>query len=354
MAKKYIWVVIALIIIGGGYYWYQKTHPASKPIQYITAAAEKGTLAVSVSGSGQVEAISQVDLKPVVAGDAIDVINVYVKNDQTVKKGDLIALLDPEDAQKAVRNAEVDLASAKNKYTQVKKDDTSDKYDKKSQKLAVEQKENTLADAKAKLSDYYVRAPFGGVVTALSVNPGDSVSRSDVLASVITNDVHAKVVLNEIDAIRVRIGDKATLKFDALPETGITGKVTKIDTIGTVSQGVVTYNAEIFLDTQNNLLKPGMSVSASVISDTKSDVLMVPVSAVKSDANGSYVEVLNGGTTPQRKNVQVGASNSEFTEISGDIKADDKVVTQTIDPNATTTSSSAGGGLGGGAFRALH
>lgn len=351
--KLYLIIIVVLLIIGGGYYWYSKSRSTSKEIQYVTAAAEKGMLTVSVSGSGQVGAVSQVDLKPVVAGDAINVINVYAKNDQAVKKGDLIALLDPKDAQRVVRNAELDLKSAKNKYTQTKKDDTSDKYDKRSQKLAVEQKENTLADARAKLSDYYVRAPFDGVVTALSVNPGDSVSRSDILASVITSDVHAKVVVNEIDAVRVKIGDKATLKFDALPETSITGKITKIDTIGTVSQGVVTYNAEISFDIQNNLLKSGMSVSASIITDTKSDVLMVPVSAVKSDVSGNYVEILSG-TTPQRKNVQVGASNSEFTEISGDIKVGDKVVIQTIDPNAVTTPSSSNGGFGGGALRALH
>lgn len=348
----------AVLIIIGGYYWYSNYNQSAAPVRYITAAVEKGTLAVSVTGSGQTEAVSQVDLKPVAAGDAIDVIEVYVKNDQTVKKNDLIALLDPEDAQKAVRDAELSLRSAEIKMKQTKKlndnQTEDDRLVRQTQEISVAQSANRLADAKEQLQDYYIRAPFDGIVTGLSISAGDSVSRSDILASVITSDVRAKAVLNEIDAPRVKTGDKAMLNFDALPDTTISGQVTKIDTIGTVSQGVVSYSAEISLDTQNNFLKPGMSVSAAIITDIKTDVLLVPLGAVKSDESGNYVEILNG-TTPQRKNVEVGAANNEFTEISGDIKVGDKVVTQTIDPNAAATTSSGSGGFGGGgAFRALR
>jgi HlyD family secretion protein len=340
--KKSYLMIVALVIIGGGYYWYSQSKNGSDQVRYITAVAEKGTLSVSVTGSGQAEAVSQVDLKPVVAGDAIDVVNVYVKNDQEVKKGDLVALLDPEDAQNAVRNAELDLESAENRYKQVKEnyeDDEADKYDKKSQAIIVEQKKNALSDAKKNLSDYYIRAPFDGIVTGLSVSSGDSVSRSDVLASVITEEIQAKVSLNEVDAVRVKVGDTAELAFDALPDLKVSGKVIKIDTIGTLSQGVAAYNAEISLDSQPELLKPGMNVSVNIITDVKEGAVIIPSGAVKTENSKSYVEILKSGVA-ERKTVEVGASNDTQTEILNGLNASDKVVTQTIGASASGSTSS--------------
>jgi RND family efflux transporter MFP subunit len=348
MKKKYI-AVIAIAVIGGGYFWYSKTHSAIQPVEYRTATVEKGNLIVSISASGQAEAVSQVDLKPVVAGDAIEVMNVYVKNDQLVKKNDLIALLDSKDAQKSVRNAELSLDSAKNKYVQAKRDfdhNTINRLSLDSQEVAYEQSKNSLADAKEKLADYSIRAPFDGIVTGLSVNAGDSVSRSDVLASVITQDVHATVSINEIDASQVKVDNKAIIKIGALGDATLTGKVTKIDTIGQTAQNVVSYNAEISFDEQNELLKPGMSVSASIITEVKQDVVIVPNGAVKSQNGSSYVEVMkDGATVPQQVPVEIGLANNTDTEIVSGLKVGDKVVTQTINPNATSTTTTGGSGV---------
>ncbi|MFA7208827.1 MAG: efflux RND transporter periplasmic adaptor subunit [Parcubacteria group bacterium] len=354
--KHYLWILGALVIAGGSYYWYVKTHPQTEAAQYKTATVEKGSLISSVSGSGQAEAVSQVDLKPVVAGDAIDVINVYVKNEQPVKKGELIALLDNEDAQKTVRNAKLNLESAKAKYTQAKRDFDHESINRLSldgQRVSLEQSRNSLADAQEKLNDYYIRAPFDGIVTGLSVEAGDSVSRSDVLASVITRDVQANVSINEIDAAQVKVGNKVIVKISALSDATIAGKVTKIDTIGQISQNVVSYDAVISLDNQNELLKPGMSVSASVIIGVKQDVITVPNSAIKTQNGSSYVEVLNSGTTPQQVPVETGLANNSDTEIISGLAEGDKVVTQTVNPSATGTAATGGSssvrlpGLGG-------
>jgi multidrug efflux pump subunit AcrA (membrane-fusion protein) len=82
-----------------------------------------------------------------------------------------------------------------------------------------------------------------------------------------------------------------------------------------------------------------MSVSSSIITDVKQNVLTVPSSAVKSQGGNTYVEVLNGAT-PEQKNVVVGASNSTDTEIVSGINAGDKVVTQTINASASTSTTS--------------
>jgi RND family efflux transporter MFP subunit len=356
MNRKYI-AVIAIVVIGVGYYWYSATHPSVQPVQYKTATVEKGSLIISVAGSGQAEAVNQVDLKPVAAGDAINVMQVYVKNDQAVKKNDLIATLDSADAQKTVRNAMLSLESAKAKYTQAERDYKSDKINKLSlsgQEVSLNQSKNSLADAKEKLNDYSIRAPFDGIVTGLSVGAGDSVSRADILASVITKDVHATVSINEIDAAQVKVGNKATIKIGALADTTITGKVTKIDTIGKTVQNVVSYNAEISFDEQNELLKPGMSVSAAIITEVKQDIITVPNGAIKSQSGSSFVQVLNNGTAPQQVSVETGLANNTDTEIISGLNVGDKVVTQTINPSATSTTTTSGSsgvrlpGLSGG------
>ncbi|MFZ2193182.1 MAG: efflux RND transporter periplasmic adaptor subunit [Candidatus Moraniibacteriota bacterium] len=354
--KHYILIIITLAIIGGGYYWYSQSKTKTTAVQYKTEVAEKGMLIVTVTGTGQLEAKTQVDLKPVVAGDAIDVKNVYVKNDQLVKKGDMIALLDTEDAQKSVRNAELDLDVTKNKYIQSKRDydkELINKLSLETQKIAVDQKENSLADAKEKLQDYSIRAPFDGIVTGLSVEAGDSVSRTDILASVITKNIVAKISLNEVDAVGVKVDDKVTLKIDALADVDFTGKVSKIDTIGTVSQSVTSYGAEIELDNQNELLKPGMNVSASIAINSKSDVILIPSGAIKNQGRESYVEVLKNESNPEKIKVKVGLTNSTEAEIISGINIGDKIVTQTIDTSKKSTTSSQSNnlripGVGGG------
>jgi len=226
-----------------------------------------------------------------------------------------------------------------------------------SKELSLEQKENDLADAKEKLTDYSIRAPFDGVIAKIDIKKGDSISSADTIATLITNQKIAEISLNEIDAAEVKVGQKATLTFDALLDLSITGKVSEIDIIGTVSQGVVSYNVKIVLDTQNENVKPGMSVTADIITDIKQDVLVAPNNAIKSQGNSKYVELVensgnakqqllsnnNSGITlpilPKQQSVETGLSDDSYTEIVSGLKEGDIVVTSTINPGQTQTSS---------------
>lgn len=244
----------------------------------------------------------------------------------------------------------------------------TDPLDIQSQEFSVKQKENALADAKDKLADYSVRAPFNGTVAKILVKKGDSISSGAVVATLITTQRVAEISLNEVDVARVKVGQKATLTFDAVPDLNITGQVAEIDAIGTVSQGVVSYNVKITFDTQDERVKPSMSVSADIIIEAKVDVLIVPNSAVKSQGNSRFVEVpadrpslLPAGrqdseatsnslpqdvltaasgvvlsVPPRRQPVEIGIENDESTEIVSGLKEKDIVVTNTINPNAKT------------------
>ena len=236
--------------------------------------------------------------------------------------------------------------------------DGTDALDIRSLQITIDQRKNALADAKDKLADYSVRAPFDGVIAAADAKKGDTASSGTIIATLLANQQVADVSLNEIDAAKIKVGQKATLAFDAIEDLIITGEVSSIDLIGTVSQGVVSYNVKIVFDTQDERIKSGMSVTAAIITNTKVDVLAVPNAAVKSQGTQSYVQVLVNGQ-PERKTVTTGVANDNETEIVSGINEGDEVVTQTIttsgaassNTNTARSATSAIPGLGGGSTR---
>ena len=217
----------------------------------------------------------------------------------------------------------------------------TDPLDIKAQQLSITQRQNALYDAQNTYADYFVRAPFDGVVAAINVKRGDTTGSTSAV-TMITQQKIADISLNEVDVAKIKVGQKATLTFDALPDLTITGDVASIDTLGTITQSVVTYNVKISFDTQDVRVKPGMSVSTAIITDVKQDVVMVPNSAVK---NNTVQIMVNG--KPETKNVEVGIANDTMTEIISGVAENDNAVTQTITGTTTTTptTSGAGGGI---------
>lgn len=251
----------------------------------------------------------------------------------------------------------------------------ADALDIQSAQLTIKQRENALLDARQNLADYSIRAPFSGTIATLSINVANTVSSATNVATLITPQKVAEISLNEVDAAKVKQGDQATLTFDAIDGLEITGKVVEIDTVGTVSQGVVTYMVKISLDTQDERVKPGMSTSAAIITNSKIDVLVVPNSAIKTQGTTSYVEVFNppiptststqgvpSSIAPQRQVIVVGLSNDSDSEVMSGLNEGDQIVTKTITGVSQTTTQQAPsilggatnrGGNTGGAMRAL-
>ncbi len=267
-----------------------------------------------------------------------------------------------EDSPNKIKDAEIALKSAQQKLQEKQlayenaKNGAGSNLDIRNQKNIVAQKEFTLADAQQQLSDHYIRAPFEGVVAAVNIKKGDSVSGS--LFTLITKKQIAEITLNEVDIAKVKVGQKATLTFDAVENLSLTGEVAEVDSLGSVSQGVVNYNIQIIFDAQDERVKPGMSVSASIITDVKQDVLMAPSTAIKFSGDISYIEMLenltasqlsasainsagiNSATPPKQQAVEIGLSNDSMTEITNGLKEGDKIITRTINSTTQTTSSS--------------
>lgn len=229
----------------------------------------------------------------------------------------------------------------------------ADELDLRSAKLSVEQKQNSLRDAREKLADYTLRAPFAGRIASVSATKYDTASSGTAIATLMTDQKMAEISLNEVDAAKVAAGQKTTLTFDAVEGLTVSGEVAEVDSIGTVSQGVVSYAMKIAFDTQDDRVKPGMTVSASIVTDVKQDVLFVPNGAVRSQGGTYYVETISdpvetagvqGATSKaglQEKTVEIGLANDDSTEIVSGLSEGDKVVSRTIDPSKTTTATAA-------------
>lgn len=332
-----------LIVFGSYYFFFRESAVATPAVVTKQIEATRGSLKLTVSGSGQIEANSQVDLKSVRAGDGVDIVSVPVKNDQAVKKGQIIAVLDSGDVARSVAQSRLSLTSAEIKLKQ-----TEDTYDTQTdddrrtrqlQEIAVSQSRISLEDAEETLSDYTIRAPFDGIVTGLSVEAGDSLSNDTVLASVITKEMKATITLNEVDAAKVKVGDTAQLSFNAFSDVVLSGKISKLDTIGKASQGVVSYGAEITLDEQNELLKPGMSATAEITVEEKNNIVLVPNSALSYEGEKASVTLATG----QKKEVKTGITDNTSTEIVSGLSDKEKIVIATTGMAQSSVKQSQGG-----------
>lgn len=264
-----------------------------------------------------------------------------------------------DDLEKGATQSDIDSAERDVAAKQASLDSLNqgpDPLDLRAQELSVQTRQNALQDAEESLGDYTVVAPFDGVVTDTPVKAGDDVSAGTAVVSVMTNEKLAKVTLNETDVAKVKQGDKAILTFDALPDLSVTGEVASVDVVGTVSQGVVTYGVEIGFDVQDDSVRSGMTVTASIITDVAQNVITVPNAAIKSSGSGSTVQVLENGA-PKTVDVQTGLVGDSVTEIKSGVSEGDQVITQTIDPNAKTTAAAStsilGGSRSGGGFSAM-
>lgn len=204
------------------------------------------------------------------------------------------------------------------------------------QQLAVEQKEADLADAQETLADYSIRAPFGGIISTVSVSKGDTASVNTVMGSIITHEKIATITLNEVDIAKIKVGQKVNITFDALDDLAVEGEVYEVDATGTVSQGVVSYSVKISFNTENENVKPGMSISANIISESVSNVLTIPSSAVKTIGGKSTVQIMNSDGKIERKTVEVGITDDTSIEIKSGLALGDKVVTSTSTTKSTT------------------
>ncbi len=203
-----------------------------------------------------------------------------------------------------------------------------------------------VQQAQANVDKAKLAAPFDGVVSAVNYNVGDAVGTSTngttggAVNIANLSNLQVQVLVAEVDMPKVKVGEDAQLTLDALPGKTYDAKVVKVDPVGTVTQGVVNYPVTVAITSPDQSIDPGMTANLNIVVDQRSDVLTVPVRAVRTQGNQKVVTVLYKDETLQVP-VTTGLSNDQSVEVTSGLQQGDTVVL-----NQTTTQQP-GGGRGG-------
>jgi RND family efflux transporter MFP subunit len=222
----------------------------------------------------------------------------------------------------------------------------------KTAELGLSQAKDALDQAREDLYNHTIRAPWDAVVAKVPAKVGDKANNGTSIATLISPGKLVRISLNEIDAAKVKEGDRATLTFDAIDGLSLPAHVSQMDLVGTVSQGVVTYSVEIQFDQNDERVKPGMTVSADIATASVENAILVPSAAVKSGfGGGRTVQVLSGtfkpaqaaqGVTssvpPKSVKVEVAQENDDMAAISSGLSEGDWVVVRTATTGTAKTS----------------
>ena len=302
---------------------------------YATRPVERGDLTVLVSATGNLAPTNQVEVGSEQSGTVID---VYVDNNDLVKKGQLLARLDTSRLQDAVNDAAAGVASARASVEQAEATAQQARATLRRQeqvwrlsggkvpsateldvaradaaraiagvstaRAAVDQARAALSSAQTALSKAYIKSPVNGQVLSRSIEPGQTVAASlnaPVLFT-IAEDLHQmrlEVKVDEADVGQVRRGQKATFTVDAFPgrtfpatiervdvganatSSGSSGSSSSSTTPAATTGGVVAYTARLTVANGDGLLRPGMTATADIVTMQKKGVLLVPAAALR-------------------------------------------------------------------------
>jgi macrolide-specific efflux system membrane fusion protein len=388
--RKFIVILCSLAVVVGLGAGVLLNRPTAPAVSYRFGEVTRGTVAVAVSASGNARTDQQADVSAQISGT---VSVVHIKQGDSVTEGQPLYEvrnddIDAEvaaayasylDAQQSVEQARASLSEAEAARDTVHGDPASNESQKNAASQEVVAAQTGIAAAnqsksaawlrydnlRQQTSRRIVRAPMNGTVTNVAVKVGDqagsgtraaasaptaSGSRTSGNSStpastadvVIQNggSLKAFVSVNEADIAQVKPGQKATVTFDAFEDLRATGTVERVDAVGTNNQGVITYQAVITLDTVDPRLRPEMTLSADITTEAKDNILHVPITAVKTRANGQkYVETMDSNVL-KTVDVQTGLASDTMIEIVSGLNEGARIITQTIQATSISATSS--------------
>ncbi len=198
--------------------------------------------------------------------------------------------------------------------------------------LGVEKAQVALDIANDNLKKAVIVAPFDGVVAAVNIKEGDSLSSLDyatrtIMELVDPGSMELSAEVDEIDVPSVKVGQRAIISVDALPDVKLEGKVISISPLATEESGLMLYKIKVSFDvTEGSGLRGGMSATADIVTNERSGVLLVPSRAIGQDSQGKPVVKLMVNGKVKERAVVIGVSDSYQTEIVSGLNEGDTVV----------------------------
>ncbi|MFF5249671.1 efflux RND transporter periplasmic adaptor subunit [Streptosporangium sp. NPDC000095] len=348
-------VVIAYSSLGG--------ETSSADVAVRTVPVTRATVSASVSASGTV---SSARARSLSFGTNGTVEKIYVKAGDKVTAGQILARLDDESAQESLDAAAAALDTA---------DDDTSTAETYAQYVTAR---NTYRAAKRAVDGTVIKAPFAGTVTAVNGTVGGSsggASRTGTTATTGTTAAGSGASANadgaanasggfidladtrrlelvgtftETDVTRLKVGQAASIGFDALSGVTASGKVTQIQPTATIGNNVVRYPVTISFTEVPKEVRLGQTATVGIVVERAEDVLAVSSTVISTTGGRSTVTVLRDGRQVPVQ-VETGIKGDTLTEIRSGLAEGDQVVR----PTATETTRQGGGfpGLGGGGGR---
>jgi HlyD family secretion protein len=387
-------VILILAAIGG----LTAAKSGKKATEVRTELVQGRDLVASVTASGQVRPQTKVDLSSDITGK---IVKLAVKEGQMVTKGQFLLQIDAQQAEANVQRMQASLASSKaqmaqaqanllqaqksyERTAQIKKTNPTLISDEQMEQLrttedvnkalyesarhSVDQANASLREASSSLGKTTIYAPMSGRVTRLNVENGETAIQGTLnkdAATLLTiadmSVLETKVKVDETDVARISLGDSAVIQIDAFPDTTFVGRVVEISnsavksaTAQQTTDQAVDYEVTIQLVNTPIETRPDFSATAKIITDTRKNVLSIPIIALtvrenealtkgdtavglgkpkpkkevgKKDVEGVFV--VGKDNKVAFKPVRVGIAGEKHFEVLGGLKAGDKIVAGT-------------------------
>ena len=361
-AKIILVLVVVIIAIVTSYKYYaQKQEEAKKPV-VNTAQVQYMSMKSIVSATGTIKPVESVEVSSKITAR---VKQVLVKENDTVTQGQTVALLDGKDYETQEEQAEFTLQNAKTIYDRTNylyNIGAKSKEDLDNAQYNYDTAQSKLEEAESNLSETVIVSPMDGVVIGEPVTDGTMAVQGNSNPTVIMRiaDLSRKQIfakVDETDIGSVRVGQKATFTVDAYNGKTFTATVSKISqtdmdnswnisnsssSSSSSSAAVIYYSVTLDVDDPEGLLMPSMTARVEIETANKDSALAVPLSALKTDKNGTYVIVIKDDGTTENRYVETGIYGDEFVEIINGLSENEKVDVTMVKKATTTTSARPG------------
>lgn len=332
----------------------------STKVTYSTAPVEKQNISTSITATGTIEPVTEVEVGTQVSG-IID--RIYVDYNSEVHRGQIIAELDKTNLLSKLASAQSNLSNAQSslnyqsanykRYKTLYEKGLVSANDYENAKLNYEQavqqvkvQQQNVTEAQTNLGYATITSPIDGVVLSKEVEEGQTVASAMttptlfIIAQDLT-DMRVIANIDEADIGGVKEGQRVTFTVDAFPDDTFEGAVTQVRQQATTESNVVTYEVVISAPNESLKLKPGLTANVTIYTLEKNGVLAVPAKALRFTPNeallqeGETVEDVQApakvwtkeGNTFKAHKVETGTSNGMLTEIVSGVAAGTEVLT---------------------------
>ena len=351
--SRIITVAVAPLLIAGVVWMYGRAEGSEAPA-YRFAEVTRGNLEAVVSATGTLGAVTTVQVGTQVSGQ---VAAIHVDFNDTVKKGQLIARIDPTLQQQSVRDAEAGFERVQAELVQAQRD-----YDRNKQlfeqrvltetefnaaeyrlavvKASAKSAQITVDRARQNLAYTSIQAPIDGIVVERNVDVGQTVAASLSAPQIflIANDLSRMQILASVDESDIGLikdGQAVRFRVQAYPTESFTGTVRQVRLQSAMQDNVVSYTAVVEVENRSGKLLPGMTATVEFLTATATDALMVPNAALRfrpsgtaaapgartggaRGANGGMIWYQDEDGTVKGVRVRTGITDGQRTVVTGE------------------------------------